>query len=222
MLEVRNLRVRVGGKEIVRGVSFSIPKGEVHFLLGPNGSGKSTLVNAIAGKPGYTVSGQVKVNGRNLLKMKAWERSRYVFVGFQHPPEIPGVKIRELGVDVTSVGLSVDFLEREMVGLSGGEKKKMEIAQMLTREPPFVILDEPDSGVDVDSLAIIGNALRKYHQAKKPGMLIITHRAHISRFIQPSRVYVMKDGKIVCRGDRRIVEELERVGFGGVLHERCD
>ncbi len=222
LLTVENLKVKAENRLVLNGIDLTVRRGEIHFLIGPNGSGKSTLTNVLAGKPGYTVSGKITIDGKNLLEMEPWERAGHLFVGFQYPPDIPGVKIKDLGVNLSGVGLQLSFLERELSGLSGGERKKVEVAQLLTRNPKYVVLDEPDSGVDIDSLSLLGNTLRKFHRAKNPGMLIITHRAHIGRFLKPDAVHIIKNGKILCRGGAEVLEELERVGFGGIIDDRCD
>jgi len=221
---IENLKAGIGEKEILKGINMKIGKREIHFLIGPNGSGKTTLANVIAGNPHFWAKGKIIFEGRNILKLEPWERARLgIFIGFQHPPDIPGIKIKDLKANLKAVGFEMSFADRELVGLSGGEKKKIEVAQLLSRDPKLVILDEPDSGVDIDSLNLIGNALRKFYQAKKPEMLIITHRAYISKYIIPHKVHIMMDGKIVCRGDKKLLEELENVGFGGVISGyRCD
>lgn len=237
-LEIRNLHVSVGEKEILSGVSLDVSRGEVVALMGPNGSGKSTLALALTGHPKYAVTkGSVNFMGKNLLKMKPHERSRAgLFMSFQYPPEFSGVTVSNFLRTALNVRLStsikiVDFAKKlkekmqllnvdsKLVnrylneGFSGGEKKKTEMLQLSILEPQIAILDETDSGTDVDALRIIGESVTKIAQETNMGILIITHYNRILHYIKPSKVHVLVDGKIVKSGGAELAYEIERSGF---------
>ena len=241
LLEVQDLQVRVEDREILHGLSLTVNKGEVHAIMGPNGSGKSTLSHVIAGKPGYEVSGgKVLFNGEDLLQMEPDERAaKGVFLAFQYPVEIPGVatmtflrtalnaqrkargesefstpdflkKVREVA---KSLNIPQDMLKRGVnVGFSGGEKKRNEILQMALFEPALCILDEMDSGLDIDALRIAAdgvNALRAPDRA----MVVITHYQRLLNYIIPDYVHVMVGGRIVRSGRKELALELEERGY---------
>ncbi|WP_420969386.1 Fe-S cluster assembly ATPase SufC [Bradyrhizobium sp. B120] len=241
LLEVRDLHVGVEDREILRGLDLAINAGEVHAIMGPNGSGKSTLSHVIAGKPGYEVTGgQILFRGENLLEMEANERAaKGVFLAFQYPVEIPGVtttnflrtalntqrkaraqqefstpeflkKVREVA---KSLNISQDMLKRGVnVGFSGGEKKRNEILQMALFEPSLCILDEIDSGLDIDALRIAAdgvNALRSPERA----MVVITHYQRLLNYIVPDVVHVMSKGRVVKSGCKELALELEACGY---------
>jgi Fe-S cluster assembly ATP-binding protein len=236
-LEIRGLEVAVDGKPILKGVDLAIPKGQVHALMGPNGSGKSTLAYALAGHPRYEVTGgQVLFDGEDLLELEADERARAgLFLAMQYPVEVPGVSVMNFlrtslgairGEDVpprefvklfreTSKLLQFDqsFADRYLnEGFSGGEKKRHEILQMALLKPKFAILDETDSGLDIDALRVVSNgvnALRGPHM----GVLLITHYTRILRYITPDVVHVMYDGRIARTGGPELAEHLEEVGY---------
>lgn len=237
LLEIKNLHVSVEDKEVVKGLSLSIKPGEIHALMGPNGTGKSTLGFALAGHPKYKVtSGEIALNGKNLLSMKPNERAHEgLFLGFQYPVEIQGVGIshflytlaKSLGGNginaiefrktllqhASTLGMTSDFLNRQLnVGFSGGEKKRAELLQLLVTKPKIAILDEPDSGTDVDTLKTLANAIK---QAASQGtaIILITHYNRILQYVQPSQVYVMIDGKIVKQGSINIAELIEKHGY---------
>jgi len=242
MLEIRNLQVRAGGKDILRGINFTVNKGEVHAIMGPNGSGKSTLAGVLAGRECYEVTdGQVLYEGRDLLEMAPEDRARAgVFMAFQYPVEIPGVSnlyflkaalnaIRkhrgqeELdAMDFMSlvktrtklVEMDESLLGRSInEGFSGGEKKRNEIFQMAVLEPTLAILDETDSGLDIDALRIVArgvNALRSPERST----LVVTHYQRLLNYIVPDFVHVLVDGRIVRSGDRSLALELEDKGYG--------
>jgi Fe-S cluster assembly ATP-binding protein len=242
LLEVRDLHVQVEDREILHGLDLSVNAGEVHAIMGPNGSGKSTLSHVIAGKPGYEVTaGQIFFNGEDLLAMEPDERAaKGVFLAFQYPVEIPGVatmnflrtalnaqrkargedefstpdflkKVREVA---RSLNIPQDMLRRGVnVGFSGGEKKRNEILQMALFEPALCILDEMDSGLDIDALRIAAdgvNALRSPDRA----MVVITHYQRLLNYIIPDVVHVMSKGRVVKSGDRQLALELEASGYG--------
>jgi Fe-S cluster assembly ATP-binding protein len=236
-LEIRGLEVAVDGTPILKGVDLSIPKGQVHALMGPNGSGKSTLAYALAGHPRYEVTGgQVLFDGEDLLELEADERARAgLFLAMQYPVEVPGVSVMNFlrtslgairGEDVpprefvklfkeTSKLLQFDqsFADRYLnEGFSGGEKKRHEILQMALLKPKFAILDETDSGLDIDALRVVSagvNALR----GPDMGVLLITHYTRILRYVTPDVVHVMFDGRIVQTGGPELADHLEEVGY---------
>ncbi len=241
MLNIQNLHVRVGETEIIKGLSLDVPAGEVHAIMGPNGAGKSTLSYALAGRPGYEVTaGSASLNGEDLLALDPSERAaKGVFLSFQYPLEIPGVpgltflrtalnaQRKARGEDEVSApaflklvraeaaALKIDFemLKRPLnVGFSGGEKKRMEILQMAVLSPRLLILDETDSGLDIDALRIVSegvNAMRSPDRA----MLVITHYQRLLDYIKPDRVHVLADGRIAASGGPELAHELEREGY---------
>jgi len=241
MLSIENLHVRVGETEILKGLSLQVPAGEVHAVMGPNGAGKSTLSYALAGRPGYEVtSGTIALDGEDLAPLAPDERAaRGVFLSFQYPLEIPGVpgltflrtalnaQKKARGEDEVSApvflklvrekaaALKIDFdmLKRPLnVGFSGGEKKRMEILQMAVLSPRFLILDETDSGLDIDALRIVSegvNAMRASDRA----MLVITHYQRLLDYIKPDKVHVLAGGRIVASGGPELALELERSGY---------
>ena len=241
MLHIDNLRAEVDGKEILKGLSLDVPAGEVHAIMGPNGAGKSTLSYVLTGRSGYEVTGGgATLDGEDLLALEPNERAaRGVFLSFQYPLEIPGVPaltfIRtalnaqrrargegEIGAPAflklakeKSAALKIDFdmLKRPLnVGFSGGEKKRMEILQMAMLSPRFLILDETDSGLDIDALKIVSegvNAMRAPDRA----MLVITHYQRLLDYIKPDKVHVLAGGRIVASGGPELAHELEREGY---------
>ena len=244
-LVIKDLHANIGEKEIVKGVSLTINRGEVHAVMGPNGTGKSTLAKVIAGHPDYTVTGgDVLIDGESILEKEADERSRAgVFLAFQYPSEIPGVSIANFlraaqqarmaegeELDATAYYkrlyskmdmLKIDrkFTSRAVNdGFSGGEKKRCEILQMAMLEPTFALMDETDSGLDIDALRIVAegvNALR----GPKLGILMITHYQRLLDYIVPDFVHVMYDGRIVKSGDKSLALELEAKGYDWVKKE---
>ncbi len=243
MLKVENLHVSVEEREILKGVDLRINPGEFHVIMGPNGSGKSTLALTIAGHPKYIVTnGRITLNGENLVPMGPDERAKKgILLAFQVPPEVEGVKIIEFlqqvlvelkGLDpVEAYDLIVEkakelwFKEEDLhryvnVGFSGGERKRLEILQALLIEPKVLILDEPDSGVDIDSLSIISRKIDELHK-NGTAVLLITHYGRILEHLDKEalRVHVMKEGKIVKTGDSGLVDRIEREGFGEIFRE---
>ena len=241
MFEINNLKVSVEEKQILKELNLSIGKGEVHAIMGPNGSGKSTLSYALSGKEGYNVEGEVIFNKKNLLELNAEERAQEgVFLAFQYPIEIPGVFTNNfLRTSLNSVRKAnnqkelnaVEFLkivkekafelkiDPEMlsrplnVGFSGGEKKRNEILQMSLLEPSFIIMDETDSGLDIDALKIVSNGVNTLRNQDR-SFLIITHYQRLLNYIKPDFVHVLSDGKIVKTGDWKLALELEDEGYG--------
>lgn len=241
MLIIRDLSVSVGEKNVVKGVNLSISKGEVHALMGRNGSGKSSLALTIAGHPAYTVeSGEIVFEGKDLLEAKPDERVRMgIFLAFQSPVAIPGVTVfhflrqsyeavtgkhsdvkdfkDEAVVLLEKLGLSEDFLKRYVNdGFSGGERKKMEILQILLLKPKLAILDEIDSGLDVDSLKMVVGTIRELVGGSDVAFLIISHYRRLFERIEPKHVYVMQEGEITRNGGVELVGEIEEGGYRSV------
>ena len=232
LLEIRDLHAVVGDKEILKGVDLTIRKGEIHALMGPNGAGKSTLSSVLTGKPNFQVTrGEVTFLGRDLLAMSAEERAwAGLFMSFQYPVEIPGVTITNFMKTALNARRSAEGLEplkgaeflklmKEKMafvkmneGFSGGEKKKNEIFQMAMLDPALAILDETDSGLDVDALKIVADGVNALHTPEKSA-IIITHYSKLLEYVVPDVVHVLKDGRIVCTGDRSLVDTIENEGF---------
>ena len=241
MLEIRGLRANVGDKEILKGIDLTVNAGEVHAVMGPNGSGKSTLAQVLAGHPGYEVTGGTAMyEGKDLLDMDPDERAREgVFLAFQYPVEIPGITnayfLRSAYNEIRkSRGLEeldpldfADLIEEKLKlvdwdesvlrrfvnsGFSGGEKKRNEILQMAVLEPKLAILDETDSGLDIDALRIVANGV---NQLRRPdsATILVTHYQRMLNYIVPDRVHVLSDGRIVKSGDRELALELEERGY---------
>jgi Fe-S cluster assembly ATP-binding protein len=245
MLDIRNLHAGVEGKQILKGLNLSIQPGEVHAVMGPNGSGKSTLAQILAGREGYEVTeGEVLYQGKNLLELDPEERAREgVFLAFQYPVEIPGVNstyflkaglneirkhngLSELDAmeflqlvkqKMKILELSEDLLKRPVnEGFSGGEKKRNEIFQMAVLEPKLAILDETDSGLDIDALRIVANGVNKLKRADN-AQLLITHYQRLLDYIVPDYVHVLYDGRIVRSGGRELALELEEKGYEWII-----
>ncbi len=239
LLKIENLHIEIDGKEILHGVNLSINTGEVHALMGRNGSGKSTLSNTLMGHPAYKVSkGQITFNGTTINNLKSNERAKLgLFLGFQYPLSIPGVTVasflrqanKALKGDAVSpkefrklLYEKMDDLEIDHAfatryindGFSGGEKKRMEILQMAMLEPKFVILDEPDSGLDIDSLKLVADSINKF-KTRNPqlGILLVTHYQRILDYVKPNKVHVFVDGNIVESGGPELALELEKKGY---------
>ncbi|GAB4170030.1 MAG: Fe-S cluster assembly ATPase SufC [Calditrichia bacterium] len=238
--EIKNLRAGIEGKEILKGVNLKIEKGEFHAVMGPNGSGKSTLANVVMGNPAYEViDGEILFNGQNILEMASDERARLgMFLSFQHPVAIPGVsaskflkraveaKLKEKGEKfnasafikdlkhyVNFLEMNNDFVNRSLnEGFSGGEKKRLEMLQMLMLKPSLAVLDEVDSGLDIDAIKVVSKAVNELKNGEF-SVFIITHYQRILNYIQPQFVHVLMDGKIVTSGGPELVHKLEEMGY---------
>ena len=242
LLEVKNLHVEIDGREILKGLDLAVNAGEVHAIMGPNGSGKSTLAYVLAGKEEYRpTAGEVRFDGKNLFDMEPDERAAAgLFLAFQYPLEIPGVatiqflrtalnaqrkkqgeaelKVPEfqkrLNAAAGQLGIDRDMLRRAVnVGFSGGEKKRNEIFQMAMLEPRLAILDETDSGLDIDALRVVAKGVNEL-RAPDRAIVMITHYQRLLDYIEPDRVHVLQGGRIVESGDKTLAAELERRGYG--------
>ena len=249
MLEIKDLHAEVEGKEILKGIDLTVRAGEVHAIMGPNGSGKSTLSYVLAGREGYTVTGgSVTYDGKDLLAMPPELRAREgVFLAFQYPVEIPGVNntyflkaavnavrkhrgLEELDAmdfmqlvrqKIKVVNMKDDLLKRSVnEGFSGGEKKRNEIFQMAMLEPRFAVLDETDSGLDIDALKIVAEGVNTLRGPER-AILVVTHYQRLLDYIVPDHVHVLANGRIVKSGDRSLALELEKRGYGWVLEEEA-
>jgi Fe-S cluster assembly ATP-binding protein len=248
LLEISELSARVAGKEILKGIDLKVNAGEVHAIMGPNGSGKSTLAQVLAGREDYEVTrGTVNFDGQDLLALPAELRARAgLFLGFQYPVEIPGVnnvyllkaalnaKRKAAGepeVDAYEflslirqkmkfMQMSESFLTRGVnEGFSGGEKKRNEVLQMLVLEPKLAILDETDSGLDIDALKVVSTGVNSLRDASR-GVVLVTHYQRLLDYVVPDQVHVLSGGRIVKSGDRSLAQELERRGYDWVLESR--
>ena len=240
MLQLQNLKASVNDKSILNGLNLEIKSGEVHAIMGPNGSGKSTLANILSGKSGYDVSGSLKYEGKNLHDIPIEERAQKgIFLAFQYPLEIPGVNttnflktslnsirkakgekeldtlnlLKLIKEKASELNIDEKFLSRQLnVGFSGGEKKKNEILQMKLLEPKLAILDETDSGLDIDALRIVADGVNS-HKNKKNAFLIITHYQRLLDYIKPDFIHVLSKGKIIKTGCAELGQELEKTGY---------
>lgn len=253
MLELKDLTVTVQDRKeaVVRSFNLTIKEGETHILMGPNGAGKSSIAHAIIGNKKYRTKGRIIFNGEDITNLKTNERAKKgIFLAFQNPEEIEGVSLSimlrktnssihgtsqtidqmlklqdKMAEKATSLGLAPEFIKRAAnVGFSGGEKKRSEMLQIAVLEPKLVVLDEIDSGLDIDGIKLVAKQIKKLSN-KKRSFLIITHNPRIVRYIKPKFVHVMVDGKIIKSGSSKLAQEIERKGFeqikSGRYHVRC-
>lgn len=241
LLEVKNLYVSVGDKEILHGVNLSVDRDETHVLMGPNGTGKSTLGYAVTGNPAYTVTGgEIIFDGENITGMPVNERAKKgIFLSFQNPLEVPGVTLssfirsaleqktgsrlrlwdfkKRLNETMKLLDMDASYADRDLnVGFSGGEKKKAEILQMLMLEPKLAILDETDSGLDVDAVRTVSNGVKIFREKVKGSLLIITHSTRILEALTVDAAHVMENGVIVRNGGAELVDEINENGFAAI------
>jgi Fe-S cluster assembly ATP-binding protein len=241
LLEIKSLHAGISGRQIIKGLNLGVEKGQIHAIMGPNGSGKSTLAKVLAGHPSYEVTeGEILYEGKNLLEMQPDERAREgIFMAFQYPVEIPGVsnsqflrlayneKMKHIGREELDpiefnellrekaklVQMDSDFLKRSVnEGFSGGEKKRNEILQMAILEPKLAILDETDSGLDIDALRIVAEGINKLRNSEN-AIILITHYQRLLNYIEPDFVHVLADGKIIRSGTKELAIELEEKGY---------
>jgi Fe-S cluster assembly ATP-binding protein len=247
LLEIKNLHAEIDGKEILKGIDLTVNAGEVHAIMGPNGSGKSTLCHVLGGRDGYEVTqGTITFDGHDLLEMETEERALAgLLLGFQHPVEIPGVKniyllkealnakreaqgldeidtfafmkqVREL---VASMDMDDAFLHRGVnAGFSGGEKKRNEILQMLLLEPKLALLDETDSGLDIDALKVVSEGINRL-RGEERGIILVTHYQRLLNYVEPDFVHVLYQGKVIKSGDKTLAHRLEAEGYQEILEE---
>ena len=245
MLKIDNLHATVDGKPILKGISLELKPGEIHAMMGPNGSGKSTLAYVLSGRPGYEVTqGSVTLDGEDLLAMEPHERAAHgMFLGFQYPVEIPGVSnvqflrtalnaqrkargekelsagefLRVAREQADALGLGMDMMKRGVnVGFSGGEKKRNEMVQMGIIDPRLAILDETDSGLDIDALRVVGDGINRIMRKPDKAVLLITHYQRLLDIVRPDCVHVLAGGRIVRSGGPELAHELEREGYGSL------
>ena len=245
LLNVKGLSVSVEGKDILHGLDFSVRRGETHVLMGPNGAGKSTFGNALMGNPQYTVTGgSVTLGGEDLLSKPVNERAKAgLFMSFQNPIEVPGISLenfirsaleqrtgkrirlwdfrKELKAMLEVLQMDPSYAERDLnVGFSGGEKKKAEILQLLMLKPTLAILDETDSGLDVDAVRTVSMGVEEYQKDKDSALIIITHSTGILSALHVDKTHVLVDGRIVATGDASLIDEINRDGFARFEGER--
>ena len=244
MLNITNLEATIDNKHILRGINLDIKRGEVHAIMGPNGSGKSTLANVLSGKNGYEIKGDISFNGKRLNELSTEERAQKgIFLAFQYPLEIPGVNtniflktslnavrkakgekeldtltfLKLIKEKASELGIAENFLSRQLnVGFSGGEKKKNEILQMKLLKPKLSILDETDSGLDIDALKIVADGVNSY-KSKDNAFLIITHYQRLLDYIKPDFVHVLSNGQIIKTGNADLGTELEKTGYSNLI-----
>ncbi len=241
LLEIRDLHVSVEDKEILHGINLVVDEGEVHVVMGPNGAGKSTLAQVIMGNPTYEITqGQIIFEGEDITELDTDKRAKLgIFLSFQNPFEIPGVTMQDFlrqakmqitGEDINSLSFYADLVDllKELeidpdyalrylnVGFSGGEKKKSEMLQMIALDPKFALLDEPDSGLDVDAVKVVSQGARRFIDKSGKSMLIITHHRDILASVHADKVHILKDGRSAMDGDAHLIERIENEGFGWI------
>lgn len=240
MLKIQNLEVKADQEKIIKGVDLELKSGEIHAVMGPNGSGKSTLANSLMGHPSYEITkGEIDLDGKNITDLEPDEKAQEgLFLSLQYPPEIEGLSISnflrtareslydeevnpmkfqdELKQKMRDMSIDPEFADRSINdGFSGGEKKKSEILQLLMLDPKYAILDETDSGLDVDALKTVAEGLNNFSSSEK-GILLITHYKRILEYIEPDKVHIMKDGQLVEQGDYSLAEKVESEGYNGL------
>ena len=240
-LQINNLHVSVEDTKILHGVNLQIPKGEVHVIMGPNGSGKSTVANTLLGHPRYTVTeGSITVDDQDMTEASPQERAKAgMFLSMQYPPEIAGVTVsnfirtaknaltgeqahpvkfyQQLQKTMEEFGIDPAFAKRAInVGFSGGEKKRMEILQLLVLDPQYAILDETDSGLDVDALKVVAQGINRFATPEK-GVLLITHYTRLLEYLNPTHVHIMRDGVIVKSGGPELAQQIEENGYDTIV-----
>lgn len=238
MLEIRDLHVEVDGKEIIKGVSLTFHPGKVHVLMGPNGSGKSTLMLAIMGHPKYKITkGEILLDGEDITHQKTEIKAKKgLFLSFQYPAEVSGVTINSflrtavnsrrekpysvvefhglLKQKMAELKMDASFSKRDLnVGFSGGEKKRAEILQLLLLEPRYALLDETDSGLDIDAIKIVADGIKKVHQQTNMSIIMITHYNRFLDYFTPDQVSIISEGKIIAQGDATLAQQIEKEGF---------
>lgn len=245
MFEIADLHVSVEDKEIIRGISLTLKPGEIHAIMGPNGAGKSSLAEALLGHPNLKVKGSIKLDSKELSTVPTDERARAgLFLAFQNPDEIEGVKVsnlirkanaakdpskkdldemvkahKELIKTIEKLGMDKSFISRELnVGFSGGEKKRLEVLQMIALKPKVIVLDEIDSGLDVDGIKLISKAIKQLNDGTR-SFLLITHYPRILKFVVPTFVHIMVNGRIVRSGDVNLAHEIEERGYAEFLKD---
>ncbi|MBI4152647.1 Fe-S cluster assembly ATPase SufC [Candidatus Woesearchaeota archaeon] len=250
MIEIKDIHVEVEGTEILKGVSLTFAPGKIQALLGPNGSGKSTLAHVLVGHPRYKLTqGQIFLDGKDISSWKADERAKAgLFLSFQYPPSIPGVTIgkflrtavnaqREnrgqkpysvvefhplLKEAITKLNLDPDFIRRYLNhGFSGGERKKMEILQLLLLQPRYVLLDETDSGLDVDAIKTVAEGIKKIRENTEMSIVVITHYQKFLEFLSPDSVSVLYQGRVAASGGYELAQKIEKEGFGGITNDHA-
>ena len=243
-LKIKDLHVSVGEKEILKGIDLTVNEGEIHAIMGPNGNGKSTLLNAIMGHPAYTVtSGSIEFNGEDVLKMSVDERSKKgLFLAMQYPKEIAGVTnsdflraainarldknislfkfIKEMDTNISQLKMKQDLAHRFVNdGFSGGEKKRNEILQMMMLKPSIAMLDEIDSGLDVDAIKLVSDAILKLKEESNLGLMVVSHYERFFTLVNPTHSHVIVDGKIVVEGDSELVYKIDNDGYDWLYDE---
>ncbi|TAN57192.1 Fe-S cluster assembly ATPase SufC [Patescibacteria group bacterium] len=241
LLEIKNIHAETSGKKILNGIALKVSRGELHILMGPNGSGKSTLAQVLAGNGAYKVSkGSIKFSGKDLPKLKPEARAKLgLFLQFQNPPDLPGISLgilirrsrRALNSDskkndLLKIGAEIaakaklfkfggQFLEREMNGFSGGEKKRSEIFQSSLTPWKLAILDEPDSGLDADGLRLAAQEIKNYLKNNR-SVILITHSQRLAKLLKPDKIHILLDGKIALSGKKDLIEKIETKGYGWI------
>ncbi|HZJ87324.1 MAG TPA: Fe-S cluster assembly ATPase SufC [Erysipelothrix sp.] len=246
-LLIKDLHVSIDEKEILKGVSLTINENEIHAIMGPNGNGKSTLLATIMGHPRYEVTkGSITLDGEDVLEMEVDERSKAgLFLGMQYPQEVSGVTnadflkaainarrktpiglfdfVKEMESNIENLRMKPDLAHRYLnEGFSGGEKKRNEILQMLTLKPRFALLDEIDSGLDIDALGIVARVLKEAQDTRKMGLMIVSHYERFFEFIEPTHTHIMMDGQIVLSSDKSLVRKIDQEGYDWIDAKRAD